>query len=692
MTGSDTSCAACAHCGLPVRGVRAEQEAFCCYGCYLVRRLVGKQGTDSPLAWNLLRLGVGTFLSMNVMMISLLIYTSQIEQEVEAILPWLMLALATPAMAILVYPFIQGCAHEIRSRRLSLDTLVAIGSVAAYGTSALNTVRLSGEVYYDTATMLLVLVTLGRLIEASAKGRTRQYLDALDSLLPVKARRLSEGQEVEVAPATLEVGDRVLVLPGERIPADGQIVDGHTVIEEAAFTGEPAPRSCGPGARIFAGTLNGQSAVVAEVLQTGEGLLLRRIMEAMEQARERSSPSERLSQRLASVFVPAVLTIAVGAGAYHLYFAGPAEAAMVVLAVLVVACPCAMGIAAPLATALAVARAARVGMIVRGGEALERLGQVRQVLFDKTGTLSEGKFRVRGIDVDDSVVSPAQLLAAAAALESRSEHSLARAVVDEARRQGLPVCAPVEIVSHAGLGLEGVLDDGRRIVAGSQRFVSSRLPSLDLAGGCHCEGPDLTIHVGWDGTVRGRVVLEDTLRPQAGAVCRQLREMGIEIAMISGDTAQAAWRAAAELGILRVHAPCLPHDKGQIVRDVGLRCEVAFVGDGLNDGPALAAATVGIAIGAGTELAKQAGNVVLLQDRLEQIPWLIQLGRRTRRIVLQNLLWAAGYNAIAMAAAACGVLQPVLAAAAMAISSITVIGNSMRLTHFADPPEPSSLT
>ena len=758
----------CAHCGLPVLGrAGAAGPIFCCYGCYLASRIVGPQEGQGARAWDILRLSVGALLAMDVMMIALALYTGAVEADAAGIFRWIMLALATPAIIILGYPFLRSALGDVRRGRLSLDALIALGSLAAFGVSAANTVRGRGHVYFDTATMLPALVTFGKLIEATAKGQAGRLTAGLETLLPKAATRVEAAGPREVPVADLCPGDHLLVRPGERFAVDGRILQGATLVEEAALTGESRPRACGPGAEVLAGTVNGPGAIVIRAERVGEALLIARIIDMVDAARRQASPYERIAERAAAVFVPAVLVLAAAAGAAWLSSGEAARGGLAALAVLVVACPCAMGIATSLATALAIGRAAREGVLVRGGDVLERIGRVGTVFFDKTGTLTAGRPTVAAIETLDGVAGEDEVLAHLAALESASEHALARAVVEEARRRGIAAGSVSDVCVVPGQGLRGRVTLGgrtREVIAGTEMFVmagaSEALTSpQSLVGrgqslgasdavtsprwqagvdgrGAVADGATV-IDVAWDGRPRGRVWLVDSVRPGAAGAVRRLREIGIKAVLLSGDRPEAARAVAARVGIDVVEAPRRPDEKVEVIRslapadplrggsDRGFReadapqggmprppmpghvsatgasmpthtaawaCHpslaqsgtlVAMVGDGINDAPALAAADVGIALGAGTDLARQAGHVVLLADRLEQIPWLVALSRQTRRIIRQNLFWAFGYNAVALAAAALGWLHPLLAAAAMVASSLTVLGNSLRLRRFA---------
>ena len=580
---------ACAHCGLPVSApAGAAGPLYCCYGCALVSRIVGRRAGDGVRAWAILRLAVGALLAMNVMMISLLLYTGSVETAAVPVFHWVLLGLATPAVAILAYPMAAGAVRDLARGRASLDALIALGSLAAYGASAAATVRGSGEVYFDIATMLLALVTFGKLIEATAKGRAAGLARSLETLLPERALRLEADDPREVPVADLRVGDRLQVRPGERFAVDGRILDGTTVIEEAAFTGESRPRTCRPGDECLAGTVNGPAAVVVEARAVGEGLLVRRIAAMVDEARQHPSDSERLADRAASLFVPAVLALAIIAGAVWLWIDGPRQAGFAALAVLVVACPCAMGIAAPLATALAIGRAARAGVLVRGGDVMERAGRIRTIFFDKTGTLTAGRPEVRGVRALDGGATENEILSRLASLESGSEHAIGRAIREEAARRGLAVGPVSRLEVVAGQGLRGVVSLGGEsdeVSAGTSEFVvgAAATPADDGA---------TVIDVAWQGRLRGRVLLADAVRPDAAEAVRLLRAQGLEPVLLSGDRPAAALKVAAAVGINHVEAPRRPDEKLAAIQAAAcsLRPGVCFVGDGINDAPALAAA------------------------------------------------------------------------------------------------------
>jgi Cu2+-exporting ATPase len=680
--GTESLRATCAQCGLPLtsRSAAAAAEIFCCHACRLVALIVGRR-EQGELAWNLLRLGLGALLSMNVMMISLLLYAGSIAERSVPAFRLALLALSGLALATLLPPFIRGAVREMADKRMSLDVLIAGGSLAAFAVSAVSTLRGDGEIYFDTATMLPVLVTIGRIIESTAKTRAAELLRSLESLLPASALRVTGADTAEVPLDRLRPGDLIRVRPGERVAVDGRIVEGITTIEEAAFTGEFLPRRCGPGGRVIAGTVNGSGTLLVRAEQTGEALLLHGIIAMIGEAWRNPSRAERLAERLAARFIPLVLAVSAGSALAWAMLGDPARGWLGALSVLVVACPCTMGIATPLATSLAIARAAGAGIIVRGGAVMERIAGIELMFFDKTGTITVGRPAVQAIRCHDPQVAEEELLGRLATLESASEHILGQAVVKEASIRGIPLGSASHVQVYPGSGIGGqVTWQGRPVwmTAGTAAFVcaDTGMAPLEAAG--------TTIEVAWDGRFRGRIVLADALRGEAAECIQALRESDISCALLSGDNRPAAAAVARQTGIERVEAPRSPAEKLAAITAAADRRVVAMVGDGINDAPALAAAQVGIALGGAPALARQSGNVVILSERLDRVVWLVRLSRRTRNIINGNFAWSFGYNAIALAAAAAGLLHPLLAAAAMVASSITVLGNSMRVLRFPD--------
>lgn len=677
----------CSYCGLVFSGAGCSptgDRCYCCYGCYLVEKILRTEGEEGIATGLVLRLGIGMFLAMNVMMMSVILYIHSPQElglSTARALQWAMLLFSTPAVLILGGPFVLGAARDLRAGRLSTDALIATGSYTAYFVSTVNTIRASGHVYFDTATMLLLIVTLGRLMEASAKMKTSGAIRELMELEPGTARVLRDGTEVEVHPDDLRAGETVVVRPGERIPADGRITSGNCLVEEAVFTGEARPRSCSEGDEVFGGSINCDGLLQIELTAVGAETTLAQIRQMVHQAQIGRAPVERLTERVSSVFVPAVWLLAAAAGIYWGIARSDVErAALSALAVLVVACPCALGLATPMATCLAIGRAARSGVLIRSGEVLERLVSVGRVFFDKTGTLTTGRLAVHEV-IAAYGVSEEEALAWAAAVESGSEHAIARAIMAAADERGIPRGRLLEFTAIPGAGVEGLVEVNgmsRRVLAGSPALVSQR---LEVPAGLTLSTDSTTTCVGWDGQVRAAILFSDDVRPEARQAVDRLREMNIKSAVVSGDLRAPVQRLANELGMTDVFAECSPAEKADIVSKAASVTGqmVAMVGDGINDAPALACADIGMATGGGTDLARQTSDVTLLGDNLTRIPEVIELSRRAYRIIRQNLAWAFGYNCIAIALAAAGILHPLFAALAMFISSITVIANSMRL-------------
>jgi len=702
------ACPACAHCGLPVPapGTADSEVVYCCRACRMVALIIGKQQGEQN--WNLLRLGFGTLLAMNIMMISLLLYSGGLEAGTIPIFRLVLLELATPALAILLPPFLAGALRECYTRKVSIDALIACGSLTAFLVSAVNTLRGNGAIYFDTATMLPVLVTFGKVIESCAKTRAADLLHTLEVLLPATALRVTSEGISEVAIGTLQPGDLIRVRPGERVAVDGCICEGTSCIEEAAFTGEFLPRVCNPGDPVFAGTVNGSGSLLVQAEKTGSELLLHGIVSLIDAAWRNPSEAERLAQRAATLFIPALLVIATGSVVCWSLLGNLGQGLLSALSVLVVACPCTMGIATPLATSLAIARAARAGIIVRGGSVMERIAGTNRIFFDKTGTITVGEPALQEIQVIDPALDPGELLGRLAALESASGHVLGKAITAEAARRGCVAGSVAKVQIYPGSGISGAVTwqgSTKLLIAGTESFVRTGSGDSIAVGGlitkeasdaegvsetmkCQPRDGNLTvINVAWDGELRGRLLFGDAERLDARRCIEALDAYGISSVLLSGDRLPAALAAACRTGITQIEAPRTPAQKLQAIGDsIAAGHIVAMVGDGINDAPALAAAHTGIAFGAGADLARQAGNVVILSGRLMQVPWLIGLSRRTGNIIRGNFAWSFGYNFIAVAAAAAGLLHPLLAALAMAVSSLTVLGNSLRITRYPDGP------
>jgi Cu2+-exporting ATPase len=677
---------ACDHCGLPVGALAHEREVdgtarrFCCYGCCLAYQVGHGEHDEPEAAWLLIRIGVGGFLAMFIMLFSLLLYSGSFgtsEGGLVRIVHLTLWALATPLLVVLGGPFIRGAWRQAWHGQLGADTLIALGALAAYGYSAVAVARGDDAVYFDTMTMVLVLFTLGRYLEA--QGRVH----AMRSLAPMlAAERATVAVVVDGAVKTrpiheVRAGTIVRVLPGERIAVDGLVTDGNSECDEAVLTGQPEMQFKLPGSRVHAGSLNGHGVLFVTATAAGADTRWIRISRMVRAALAEKSRLGNLIDRAAALFVPFVLMLAVGT-VWFWSTRLPLEAALLAgLAVLVVACPCSLGLAAPLATALGIGRAARRGILVRGGDVFERLARVRSIAFDKTGTLTQGRPQAVSLSTDGA--SQAEVLRRAAALAARSEHVIARAVAAIAAVEARVVPPARDVQVCPGAGVKGVVE-GMACAMGSRAFMLRLGWSVPVAVSWTACGAECTrVYIGWDGRVHGLLALADTPLPEAREVISSLHARGVQTVLLSGDAPGAVAAMAAALAITSWRAELTPEAKVEALRNgIGARGPFAMVGDGLNDGPVLAAASVGIAVHAATDLARESADVTLPPGGLASLPWLVQLGKEVRGSILANLAWALAYNAVALSLAVAGLLQPVIAAGLMFGSSIVVVIRSLR--------------
>ena len=569
----------------------------------------------------------------------------------------------------------------------NMNTLVSLGTGVAFAWSIYGTVLPGNgrQVYFDAVLLIIGFLLLGKALEARAKRRALAALDSLAHLRPVTARRVVNGVQAVVPLEEIQPGDSVLVLPGERFPVDAVISEGRTSVDESMLTGEAEPQPREAGGRVLAGSLNYDGAVTCRAQSLGEATVLAQITRMVEQAQSSRAPMERLADRASSIFVPIVLGLAVVTFAVWLFAAHSLALAMAnTVAVLVVACPCAMGLAVPAALTVAVGRGAQLGILYKGGEALERLAHLDVVVLDKTGTLTVGRPTLAGVrSVTPRLAN--DLLRLAAAAEEQSNHPLAHAVLDQARALGLVWKPAQNLQIYPGRGLSATVEGQECLLGNETLFRELFVP---LPSPVRKPEPGVTrLWMALDTVPVGYFDARDALRPDAAEAVAALRRDGLRVLMLTGDTAAAAGPIAEQAGITEVEAGLDPAGKLARIRELqqsGLR--VAMVGDGINDAAALAQADAGIAMGSGADLAQEAGDVLLLRAQPSAIPDALRLAKATLRIMHQNLGWAAGYNVLGIPLAA-GVLYPTfhllltpwLAAAAMALSSICVLGNSLRL-------------
>lgn len=578
--------------------------------------------------------------------------------------PWL-IALSVLVMAWAGRRFYTKAWAALRHKTADMNTLVALGTGAAF----LYSLASPHEPYFESVIFIIAFVLTGNALEARARRKTTEALAALARLEPETARVLRNGEETEIPASELHAGDLVVARPGERIAADGVVIEGASSVDEYMLTGEPLPVEKAPGARVSGGTLNVEGRLVYRATAVGGETELERILRLLRDAQASKAPIQRMADRVAAVFVPVVAAIA----ALSYFITGSFPAAV---AVLIVACPCAMGLAVPAAVLAATGRAAQAGILFRNGEALERLSRIDTVVFDKTGTLTEGRPEVRAF-LPAPGADAAEALRLAAAVEQASEHPLARAVV---RYAAQPLPAVSGFRALPGRGAEGAAGD-RAVLIGRRDLLAERgveLPPQETRAAGETE-----LWLAIDGRYAGVFLLADTLRADARETVEELRRMGLRVAMLTGDAEPAARAIARQAGIEEVEAGVLPEGKLAFIEKLKREgAQAAMVGDGINDAPALAAAGAGIAMAAGADVAAAASDVTLVRAQLRLVPAALLLARRAVRVMRQNLFWAFIYNVIMIPVAAAGHLNPILAAAAMSLSSVSVVTNSLRLARF----------
>ncbi len=615
----------------------------------------------------------------------------------------IMFALATPVQFIAGYQFYIGAYKALRNRTANMDTLIAVGTSAAYFYSvavifAPGLVAMD-HVYFDSSAMIVALILFGKYLEAKAKGSTSEAIKRLMGLQAKTARVIRDGQEVEMSVDDLDVGDVMVVRPGEKIPTDGVVIDGRSSVDESIITGESLPVSKEEGSDVIGATVNGSGLLRVRATKVGKDTALAQIVKLVEDAQVAKAPIQRLADRVSAIFVPTVITIALVAFLIWYFLGVPAFASgepaftfslTIFITVLVIACPCALGLATPTAIMVGTGKGAENGILIKGGDSLEVAGTVDTVVFDKTGTLTEGRPEV--VEVLSFDASCPNMLSMVASAEVGSEHPLGEAIVRKAKADGLEMFDIEGFEGLAGKGVKAKVK-GREIVVGNRGLLEEMgLPlgerEKDVAS---LEERGMTaVLIVIDGRLCGAIGIADVLKPTSAEAVAELKRMGIEVVMITGDNRRTAQAIAKKLGIEKVLAEVLPGDKAkEVSRLQSEGRKVAMVGDGINDAPALAQADVGMAIGSGTDVAVEAGNIVLIKDDPRDAVAAIQLSRQTMRKIRQNLFWAFGYNTAGIPVAA-GVLypflgillSPIIAAGAMAFSSVSVVSNAALLKRY----------
>ncbi|MDQ1662637.1 MAG: P-type Cu+ transporter [Blastococcus sp.] len=600
---------------------------------------------------------------------------------------WLSLVLAAPVVAWGGAPFHRAAWTNLRHGATTMDTLVSLGTLAAFTWSLVAVgFRTGGESYFEAAAVVTTFLLTGRYLEARAKRRAGAALRVLLELGAKDVAVLRNGVESRIPVADLRVGDEFVVRPGEKIATDGEITEGSSAVDASMLTGESVPVEVGPGDSVAGATVNAGGRLVVRATRIGAQTQLAQMARLVEEAQNGKAQVQRLADRIAGVFVPIVLLLAGATLVFWLVIgAGAAAAFTAAVAVLIVACPCALGLATPTALMVGTGRGAQLGILIKGPEVLESTRRVDTVVLDKTGTVTSGRMTLRDVVPADGADCD-QVLRLAGALEHASEHPIARAVARAAEERTGALPAVQEFAATSGLGVRGVVD-GHAVVAGRRELLAERSvampPELDAALTRAAEAGRTAITVAWDGVARGVLVVVDAVKPSSAEAVARLRDLGLTPVLLTGDNAAVARSVAAEVGIEQVIAEVLPQDKVDVVRRLQADGHVvAMVGDGVNDAAALAQADLGLAMGTGTDVAIEAGDLTLVSGDLRGAADAIRLARRTLAVIKGNLFWAFAYNVAAIPLAAAGLLNPMIAGAAMALSSVFVVTNSLRLRRF----------
>jgi len=686
----------CYQCGIPITGKslrydigNGQIEDFCCFGCYLIHKTTGLRGEEGNAVAFLGKFGFGYFLAMLVFMLSTYLYGAHMTPDdpqakaFTTIIKYVILVLATPVMLLLGIPILKNSFSRHNWLNFNTDTLIAIGAFSAYFLSVYSVFTDKPSIYFETATMILVLVTFGRYLETSSRVKASNFMKELLRLAPDKATVLKNRKEIEIPVEQLKVGDVVIVKAGEKIPADGVVIEGQAYVDESMLTGESKPVLKKVGDEVHAGTINTDGFLKIKVNKPQSEWTLNKFIQMMKEIRNSKAPITRITDTVAAWFLPIMLTLASGAFAYWYMVEGFEKALIVSMSVLLISCPCAFSIGAPLALWIGLSEAFKEGIIIKGADILEKLSTVKKVFFDKTGTITERFLQVHIVKAKDE-----RVIKKACAVEKLSQHPLAVSFVKYCLEKELECkdCKVEDFKTIYGFGVEATVD-GEKLFMGNKKFVErlglsipEELKAIEENAYRKAEIP---VFIFSEKEVLGIVTFAQKIKDEAPIAIKALKKLKIKVAVLTGDTEYFARVIKEKLGIEEVKANLLPEDKiKEIEKAKQQGYTVAMVGDGINDAPAIAKADIGIAMGCGTDITKESADVSLISDDLRKVPLMFLLAKKVRRVIYTNIFWAFIYNIIGIGFALTGNLNPILAALAMVLSSAFVIGNSIRVKNW----------
>ncbi|MFO1021849.1 MAG: cation-translocating P-type ATPase [Planctomycetales bacterium] len=679
----------CDYCGLPTEGASVPEEpVYCCYGCRFAAGITSPGGEASALAGPASALGFSVFFTMNVVMMTMALWSyadqpaSPFEMALAQFLRYGGMLFSFPVLLLLGRPLLSHAISGVKRGQLTTDLLLLVGVMAAFGVSIANTVRGEGHIYFEVGCVILVLVTLGRWMEAGGRSQASAAIDQLERLVPDEVRLSRNGRDVVVPRRQVMVGDRIHVIAGERIPVDARLEQGRGVVDEQFFTGESIPVEKKVGDRLLGGTLNLDGDLIATAMAPPSGGALGRLVEAVRTARLTKGRYQLLSDTWSQWFFPVIATVAATAFLVHGWRVNWEYGLLTALSVVLIACPCALALATPLAIWVALGTAAKKSVLFRNGSALEAFASVRALRWDKTGTLTTGTPRVKQWSFEHPCRAE-EVEVLALGLSSASRHLFSQAIREFCSHvERSPY--PVGIRTVSGRGLQGIGPNGGIVRLGSVGWMQDCGlefgPLLSKVLRDQQGQSDSLVAIGFDGQVQALFVMEETIRPEAASVLSEMQKLGLDQEILTGDRSSRLAAMVNHVG-LPIRSELMPEEKLEAIRQARMKFgSVAMVGDGLNDAPALAAADVGIALGCGADVSRDSADICLLSSDLRLIPWSRELSRQTVRTIRSNLAWSFGYNAVGVVFAATGNLHPAIAAVLMVVSSLMVLGNSLRLS------------